>query len=42
MISRWGNLLELVSLDLSSSFIDDVVRERPNSIGRLLSVEHHA
>ena len=41
MISRWGKLLELISLDLSFSFIDDVVRERPNPTGRLLVVDNH-
>ena len=40
MISRRGKVLELISLDLSLSFIDDVVRDRENPTGRLLIVNN--
>ena len=42
MISRRGKYIELVILDLSLSLIDDVIRERGNPTGRLLTVENHA
>ena len=41
MISRWQSFLDLVSLELSLSFIDDAVRERQSPTGRLLTVENH-
>ena len=42
MISRRGKYIELIILDLSLSLIDDIIRERGNTTGRLLTVENHA